>query len=178
MALLEIKNLSVAFQTAGGLFTAVDRVSMTLDPGEVVSIVGESGSGKSVSMLAVMGLLPWTAEVTADKLLWDGKDLLAMIKNNQQRTIVGKEISMIFQEPMTSLNPCFTVGFQLGEALKTHLHMDRRQCKERSLELLNLVGIPEPLKRLRAFPSPAFRRDVTTGNDCHGNCLQPSIADC
>ena len=152
MALLEIKNLSVAFQTAGGLFTAVDRVSMTLDPGEVVSIVGESGSGKSVSMLAVMGLLPWTAKVTADKLLWDGKDLLEMIRKNQQRTIVGKEISMIFQEPMTSLNPCFTVGFQLGEALKTHLHMDRRQCKERSLELLNLVGITEPLKRLSAFP--------------------------
>lgn len=152
MALLEIKNLSVAFQTAGGLFTAVDRVSMTLDPGEVVSIVGESGSGKSVSMLAVMGLLPWTANVTADKLLWDGKDLLEMIRKNQQRTIVGKEISMIFQEPMTSLNPCFTVGFQLGEALKTHLNMDRRQRKERSLELLNLVGITEPLKRLSAFP--------------------------
>jgi dipeptide transport system ATP-binding protein len=103
-------------------------------------------------MLAVMGLLPWTAKVTADKLLWDGKDLLEMIKKNQQRTIIGKEISMIFQEPMTSLNPCFTVGFQLGEALKTHLHMDRRQCKERSLELLNLVGITEPLKRLSAFP--------------------------
>jgi dipeptide transport system ATP-binding protein len=152
MALLEIENLSVAFQTAGGLFTAVDRVSMTLDPGEVVSIVGESGSGKSVSMLAVMGLLPWTANVTADRLIFDGKDLLEMIKKNQQRTIVGKEISMIFQEPMTSLNPCFTVGFQLGEALKTHLHMDRRQRKERSLDLLNLVGIPEPRKRLRAFP--------------------------
>jgi dipeptide transport system ATP-binding protein len=152
MALLEIENLSVAFQTAGGLFTAVDRVSMTLDPGEVVSIVGESGSGKSVSMLAVMGLLPWTANVTADRLIFDGKDLLEMIKKNQQRTIVGKEISMIFQEPMTSLNPCFTVGFQLGEALKTHLHMDRRQRKERSLELLNLVGITEPRKRLRAFP--------------------------
>jgi dipeptide transport system ATP-binding protein len=152
MALLEIENLSVAFQTAGGLFTAVDRVSMTLDPGEVVSIVGESGSGKSVSMLAVMGLLPWTANVTADRLIFDGKDLLEMIKKNQQRTIVGKEISMIFQEPMTSLNPCFTVGFQLGEALKTHLHMDRRQRKERSLDLLNLVGITEPRKRLRAFP--------------------------
>ncbi len=152
MALLEIENLSVAFQTAGGLFTAVDRVSMTLDPGEVVSIVGESGSGKSVSMLAVMGLLPWTANVTADRLIFDGKDLLEMIKKNQQRTIVGKEISMIFQEPMTSLNPCFTVGFQLGEALKTHLQMDRRQRKERSLDLLNLVGITEPRKRLRAFP--------------------------
>lgn len=151
MALLEIENLSVAFQTAGGLFTAVDRVSMTLDPGEVVSIVGESGSGKSVSMLAVMGLLPWTAKVTADKLLFDGKALLDMGKK-EHRSIIGKEISMIFQEPMTSLNPCFTVGFQLTEALKTHLNMDRKQCRDRAVELLNLVGITEPLKRLSTFP--------------------------
>jgi len=151
MALLEIRNLSVAFQTAGGLFTAVDRVSMDIDPGEVVSIVGESGSGKSVSMLAVMGLLPWTAKVTADRLSFDGKELLSMSKRVQQ-TIIGKEISMIFQEPMTSLNPCFTVGFQLTEALKTHLNMDRKQRKERAVDLLNQVGIPEPVKRLRAFP--------------------------
>jgi dipeptide transport system ATP-binding protein len=151
MALLEIKNLSVAFQTAGGLFTAVDRVSMDVDVGEVVSIVGESGSGKSVSMLALMGLLPWTAKVSADKLQFDGKDLLQMSKG-ERRSIVGKEISMIFQEPMTSLNPCFTVGFQIGEALKIHLNMDRKQRRERAIELLNLVGIPEPEKRLSAFP--------------------------
>jgi dipeptide transport system ATP-binding protein len=124
---------------------------MDIDPGEVVSIVGESGSGKSVSMLAVMGLLPWTAKITADQLTFDGKDLLSMSKK-EQRTIIGKEISMIFQEPMTSLNPCFTVGFQLTEALKTHLHMDRKQCRERAVELLNQVGIPEPVKRLSAFP--------------------------
>ncbi len=151
MALLEIENLSVAFQTAGGLFTAVDRVSLELKAGEVLSIVGESGSGKSVSMLALMGLLPWTAQVTADKLVFDGRDLLKM-NNKARRSIIGKEISMIFQEPMTSLNPCFTVGFQLGEALKTHLHMDRRERRERSVELLNQVGIPEPVKRLSAFP--------------------------
>ncbi len=151
MTLLEIDNLSVAFQTAGGLFTAVDRLSLDLDAGEVVSIVGESGSGKSVSMLALMGLLPWTAKVTADQLVFDGKDLLQM-GNNEKRTIVGKQISMIFQEPMTSLNPCFTVGFQLGEALKTHLQMDRKERRERSLDLLNQVGIPEPQKRLSAFP--------------------------
>jgi dipeptide transport system ATP-binding protein len=151
MALLEIENLSVAFRTAGGLFTAVDRVSMSVDIGDVVSIVGESGSGKSVSMLALMGLLPWTARVTADLLRFDGKDLLAM-NNKERRTIIGKEISMIFQEPMTSLNPCFTVGFQLTEALKTHLHMDRKQCRERAVELLNQVGIPEPVKRLSTFP--------------------------
>ena len=151
MALLEIENLSVAFQTAGGLFTAVDRVSIELDGGQVLSIVGESGSGKSVSMLALMGLLPWTAQVTADKMSFDGRDLLKM-DSGEQRTIIGKEISMIFQEPMTSLNPCFTVGFQLGEALKTHLNMDRKERRERSIELLNQVGIPEPQKRLSAFP--------------------------
>ena len=151
MSLLEIENLSVAFQTAGGLFTAVDRVSIELDGGEVLSIVGESGSGKSVSMLALMGLLPWTAQVTADKMAFDGRDLLEM-DSNQRRSIIGKEISMIFQEPMTSLNPCFTVGFQLGEALKTHLHMDRKERRERSMDLLNQVGIPEPEKRLSAFP--------------------------
>lgn len=151
MSLLEIENLSVAFQTAGGLFTAVDRVSIDLAAGEVLSIVGESGSGKSVSMLALMGLLPWTANVTADKMVFDGKNLLEMGKK-EKRSIIGKEITMIFQEPMTSLNPCFTVGFQLGEALKTHLNMDRNERRERSIELLNQVGIPEPGKRLSAFP--------------------------
>jgi dipeptide transport system ATP-binding protein len=151
MALLEIENLTVSFQTGGGHFTAVDRVSMNVDVGEVVSIVGESGSGKSVSMLAMMGLLPWTATVTADHLQFDGKNLLEM-DANERRTIIGKEISMIFQEPMTSLNPCFTVGFQISETLKTHLNMDRKQRKERAVDLLNLVGIPEPVKRLSAFP--------------------------
>ena len=151
MPLLEIDNLSVAFQTAGGLFTAVDRVSIELDGGEVLSIVGESGSGKSVSMLALMGLLPWTAQVTADKMAFDGRDLLKM-DDRERRSIIGKEISMIFQEPMTSLNPCFTVGFQLGEALKTHLKMDRKERRQRAVELLNQVGIPEPEKRLSAFP--------------------------
>ena len=119
MALLEIRNLSVAFQTAGGLFTAVDRVSMDIDPGEVVSIVGESGSGKSVSMLAVMGLLPWTAKITADQLIFDGKDLLSMSKK-EQRTIIGKEISMIFQEPVAALNPVFKIGEQLVSVIRTH----------------------------------------------------------
>ncbi|PID76731.1 MAG: dipeptide ABC transporter ATP-binding protein DppD [Deltaproteobacteria bacterium] len=151
MSLLEIKNLSVSFQTAGGLFTAVDKVSMNIEAGEIVSIVGESGSGKSVSMLALMGLLPWTARVSADTLNFDGRDLLTISKK-ERREIIGKEISMIFQEPMTSLNPCFTVGFQIKEALKAHLDMSRKERQERAEDLLNLVGIPEPKKRLRAFP--------------------------
>lgn len=151
MSLLEIENLSVAFQTAGGMFTAVDGVSLNIDPGEVVSIVGESGSGKSVAMLALMGLLPWTARVTADVLKFDGRDLNA-ISRKQLRTIIGKEMAMIFQEPMTSLNPCFTVGFQLSEALKKHFGMGRKERRKRCIELLEQVGIPEPQKRLSAFP--------------------------
>lgn len=151
MALLEIKNLSVAFQTAGGLFTAVDKISFNIEAGEVVAIVGESGSGKSVAMLALMGLLPWTAVVTADLLTFDGKDLLTISKRNRRR-IIGKEMSMIFQEPLTSLNPCFTVGFQLKEALKTHLKMSGKERRQRAIDLMDLVGIPEPKKRLSAFP--------------------------
>jgi dipeptide transport system ATP-binding protein len=151
MALLEIENLSVAFKTASGMFTAVDQFSLQVEPGDVVGIVGESGSGKSVAMLALMGLLPWTAKVTADRLRFDNRDLLT-IKTRERRTIIGKEISMIFQEPMTSLNPCFTVGFQLTEPLKIHLKMNRRKRRKRAMELLDLVGIPEPEKRLSAFP--------------------------
>jgi len=151
MSLLEIQNLSVAFQTAGGLFTAVDKVSLTINPGEVASIVGESGSGKSVAMLALMGLLPWTANVTADVLKFDGQDLKT-ISTNDMRKIIGSEMAMIFQEPMTSLNPCFTVGFQLSETLKIHRGMNRKERKIRAMELLDLVGIPEPEKRLSAFP--------------------------
>ena len=151
MSLLEIKNLSVAFKTARGLFTAVDKVSLNIEAGDIVSIVGESGSGKSVSMLALMGLLPWTAKVTADTLKFDGKDLLTISKK-ERRQIIGKEVAMIFQEPMTSLNPCFTVGFQIKEALKIHLKMNKKEAQERAEDLLNLVGIPEPRNRLSVFP--------------------------
>ncbi len=151
MPLLEIENLTVKFQTAGGLFTAVDKFSASIEPGEIVSIVGESGSGKSVSMLALMGLLPWTAKITADCLTFDSIDLLTISKK-QRRQIIGKEIAMIFQEPMTSLNPCFTVGFQISESLKTHLNLSKPERKKRAAELLDLVGIPEPKKRLTNFP--------------------------
>ena len=151
MPLLDIKNLTVEFKTASGAFRAVDNVSMAVDSREVLAIVGESGSGKSVSMLAVMGLLPWTAKVTADKIDFDGRDLLN-ITPADRRKITGKDMAMIFQEPMSSLNPCFTVGFQLMEALQTHLDMDKSARRKRAIELLEEVGIPGPESRLSSFP--------------------------
>ncbi len=151
MALLDIRNLSVSFATRSGLFKAVDGVDLTMEQDEVVAIVGESGSGKSVAMLAVMGLLPWTATITADVMSFDGQDLLTMDRKARRR-IVGRDLAMIFQEPMTSLNPCFTVGFQLGETLKRHLGLDRGARKRRTVELLEEVGITDPARRLSAFP--------------------------
>jgi dipeptide transport system ATP-binding protein len=151
MALLEIENLVVEFETASGPFRAVDGISLSVDKGEVLAIVGESGSGKSVSMLAVMGLLPWTAKVTADRMTFAGTDLLSL-EPQQRRRIVGKDMSMIFQEPMASLNPCFTVGFQIEEVLRVHMGMNRARRRERAIELLKAVGIPEPAERLGHFP--------------------------
>ena len=151
MALLEIENLVVEFETATGMFRAVDGVSIKVDRREVLAIVGESGSGKSVSMLAVMGLLPWTAKVSADRMMFDGADL-TKLSPKERRRIVGKDMAMIFQEPMASLNPCFTIGYQIEEVLKVHMGMDRAQRRARAIELLTLVGIPEPAERLGSFP--------------------------
>jgi dipeptide transport system ATP-binding protein len=151
MPLLEIENLVVEFATAAGPFRAVDGVSLSVEQREVLAIVGESGSGKSVSMLAVMGLLPWTAKVTADRMVFAGTDLL-QLGVAERRKMVGKDMAMIFQEPMASLNPCFTVGFQIEEVLRVHMGMDRAQRRARAIELLKQVGIPDPEDRLGHFP--------------------------
>ncbi|PBC09966.1 ABC transporter ATP-binding protein [Mesorhizobium sp. WSM3859] len=151
MALLDIQNLVVEFQTASGPFRAVDGVSLHVDEREVLAIVGESGSGKSVSMLAVMGLLPWTATVTADRMSFNGRDLLK-ISPADRRKIIGKDIAMIFQEPIASLNPCFTVGFQIEEVLRFHMGMDKAKRRARAIELFKQVGIPDPADRLNSFP--------------------------
>jgi dipeptide transport system ATP-binding protein len=149
--LLEIRNLSVSFATRHGAFRAVDGFDLTLDRNEVLAIVGESGSGKSVAMLAAMGLLPPTATVFADRMAFNGVDLLSM-SANERRGIAGKDMAMIFQEPMSSLNPCFTVGFQIGETLKTHLDLNRAGRDKRIVELLAEVGIPDAERRARAYP--------------------------
>ncbi|MBV8652118.1 MAG: ABC transporter ATP-binding protein [Alphaproteobacteria bacterium] len=151
MPLLEIKNLSVDFPTISGVMHAVDGVSLTLEEGEVLGIVGESGSGKSVTILALMGLIAYPGEVRAERLAFAGQDLLGL-SPSQRRRLVGKDLAMIFQEPATSLNPCFTIGFQLQETLRIHMRLDRAARKRRAIELLEQVGIPSPESRLRAFP--------------------------
>jgi dipeptide transport system ATP-binding protein len=151
MALLEIRNLSVEFTTASGAFRAVDAVDLSVDAGQVLAIVGESGSGKSVAMLALMGLLPWTARVTCDVMSFGGNDLRS-VAATERRKIIGKDMAMIFQEPMSSLNPCFTAGFQIKEALRQHLGMDAKARHARAIELFEMVGIPAPEQRLQAFP--------------------------
>ncbi|MGG2474060.1 ABC transporter ATP-binding protein [Rhizobium sp. BR5] len=151
MSLLKIKNLTVKFATATGAFTAVDGIDVSVDKHEVLAIVGESGSGKSVSMLAVMGLLPDTATITADEMVFDGINLLAM-SPQERRKLIGREITMIFQEPVASLNPSFTVGFQIEEVLRLNLGMGRSAARARALELFRSVGIPDPETKLKAYP--------------------------
>lgn len=151
MALLEIENLSVEFPSHTGVMYAVDGVSLSLDAGDVLGIVGESGSGKSVTMMALMGLVAYPGRVKADTLRFDGHDLLAL-KDRERRRLIGKDLAMIFQDPTTSLNPCFTVGFQLAETLKLHLGMDKAAARKRSIELLEQVGIPAPESRLGVYP--------------------------
>ncbi|WP_339109642.1 ABC transporter ATP-binding protein [Thioclava sp. GXIMD4216] len=151
MALLDIKNLTVSFATSSGPFKAVDGIDTRVDAGEVLAIVGESGSGKSVSMLAVMGLLPDTATVTADEMSYDGRDLSRMSKA-ERRKLIGREITMIFQEPIASLNPAFTVGFQIEEVLRLNKGLSKRDARAEAIRLFEQVGIPEPATKIDAYP--------------------------
>jgi dipeptide transport system ATP-binding protein len=149
--LLDVRDLRVSFATRHGEFVAVDGIDLTLASNETLAIVGESGSGKSVAMLAIMGLMPWTATVRAERMAFGGHDLQTLTPS-ERRAIIGRELAMIFQEPMSSLNPCFTVGYQIGEVLATHLKLDRQQRRARVIALLEEVGIPDPARRASQFP--------------------------
>lgn len=151
--IIQIRNLSTRFKTDRGTVTAVDRVSFDLFPGEVLGIVGESGCGKSVTNRSIMRLLPeYTSEITQEsEILFDGQNL-AHVPEKVMRTIRGNRIAMIFQEPMTALNPVFTIGWQIEEALKYHTPLNRAQRRDRVLELLQLVEIPNPEKRINEYP--------------------------
>jgi dipeptide transport system ATP-binding protein len=147
MSLLEVSDLNVEF----GAFRAVDNVSLHVDAGEVLGIVGESGSGKSVTALALMGLIDEPGKVRAGRLAFDGRDLLTM-PDKERRAMLGRDMAMIFQDPMASLNPCFTVAFQLTEALRLHEGGSRKALRARALDLLRAVEIPDAERRLDAFP--------------------------
>ena len=151
MPLLDIKNLRTTFSTQVGQVRAVRGLNLTVDYGESVGIVGESGSGKSVSMLSVMGLLPVNAHVNADSIMFDGRELTTM-DEREKRKMHGSEIGMVFQDPMTSLNPLHTIGMQLMEPIKLHMGLNKAQARERALEMLKLVNIPSPESRLKQYP--------------------------
>lgn len=150
--LLEVEHLSTEFNTRRGPVRAIRDVSFNIDKGEILALVGESGSGKSVTSLSIMGLLSSNGRVVeGSKIMFDGIDLLKQSERQMQH-IRGNRISMIFQEPMTSLNPIFTVGDQILESIKLHTKLSKKEANEKLLELMNMVGIPNPAKRIKDYP--------------------------
>lgn len=149
-SLLEVRNLSISFQTNSGVLPAIEDVSFALRPGEILGVVGESGSGKTVTVSSLVGLLPDNARIESGRVLYRGKNLLTFSDGDLEE-VRGKEIAMVFQDPMTSLNPVMRVGRQITEALRIH-GASRSDARERAVELLDLVGIPNPRQRFRQFP--------------------------
>jgi oligopeptide transport system ATP-binding protein len=150
--LLHIDNLHVHFNTSDGVVQAINGASLTLNPGEIVGLVGESGSGKSVTAMSILGLVPKPPAVYPEgRILWKGIDLLTT-PDRELREIRGGEISMIFQDPMTSLNPVYTIGHQISEMIRVHERISAKAAKERSIEMLNLVGVPNPQQRVDDYP--------------------------
>ncbi len=150
--ILDVQDLKTIFRTRDGEVHAVNSVSFALRPGELLGVVGESGSGKSVTMMSLMGLLPSPpAEIVSGQILYGGRDVRGM-SESEVRSLRGGDIGFVFQDPMTSLNPVFTVGYQLIEPLQIHMGLSKRDARKRAAELLALVGIPDPEKRLTDFP--------------------------
>jgi len=149
--ILEVKNLCTSFFTEEGEVKAVNGVSFSVPSGRTLGIVGESGSGKSITSLSILRLIQSPGKIKSGEILFDGKDLL-QLSEKDMRKIRGNEISMIFQEPMTSLNPVFTIGEQISEVYQIHRNLSKREAKEKSIEMLKLVGIPSPEKRIDQYP--------------------------
>jgi oligopeptide/dipeptide ABC transporter ATP-binding protein len=150
-ALLEVDRLSVEFRMPDGVIRAVDDISFDINRGEVVAIVGESGSGKSVTALSILRLIPETGHITAGAIRLDGRDLLRL-DDEAVRRVRGRRIGMVFQEPMTSLNPVLSIGRQVSEAMQAHLGLAPGAAHARAVELLRMVGIAEPERRLKQYP--------------------------
>ena len=169
--LLEVNNLVTKFYTEEGVVNAVNGISYTLEEGESMALVGESGCGKSVSVLSVMRLIPSPpGKIVEGEVLYNGRDLLK-VSDDEMRRIRGREIAMIFQDPLTSLNPVLTIGRQMTEGLKLHLGMENNQADERAVDLLNMVGIPDAHNCLKHFDFDCRRTDNGTGcYDSGSNC--------
>src|ERR671918_2683261 len=148
--LLSLRGLRAGFDADDGRVQAIDGVSFDVARGEVFAIVGESGSGKSVTAMSILGLQP-TLDITEGEILWKGRNLLTL-PEDERRRVRGNEIAMIFQDPLTALNPVHTVGRQIGEMARIHEGLNRKQAFERAIEMLDLVGIPEPRKRAKMHP--------------------------
>jgi len=151
MSLLSVEDLHVEFTTRRGTVHAVNGVSFEIDAGETLGIVGESGCGKSVTSLAILGILARNARVTRGRAVFEGRDLIGL-SDRELRAVRGRDIAMIFQDPMTSLNPVLTIGRQIRESLQTHLGLEKKDAEARSVELLEQVGIPEARRRSRDYP--------------------------
>ncbi len=151
MALLDVRNLRTTFRTEDGPVTAVNGLSFRLDAGQTLGIVGESGSGKSVTSLSIMRLLTGNANVTSDGIFFDGVDL-TKLSETEMRKIRGHRIAMIFQDPMTSLNPVLSIGEQISEAIRLHLGMNRAEARDKTIEMLKKVRIPSPESRINDYP--------------------------
>ena len=170
-SLLKVENLKVRFKTEDGYVSTVNGVTFDVEKGETLAIVGESGSGKSVTSLALMGILPANGEIYEGKVSFEGKDLRNLSKK-QYRELRGKEIAMIFQEPMTALNPVFTIGYQLRETLILHYQMSKEQAQKKGVEMLETVGIPDAEKVMGRFPhqlSGGMRQRVMIAMALSGN---------
>lgn len=175
--LLSVRNLRTYFNIEGRWAKAVDGVSFDVYPGEVFGIVGESGSGKSVTALSIMKLIPDPpGRIVDGQILFKGENLAALDYREMYR-IRGKEIGMIFQEPMTSLNPVFTIGMQIAEVLQAHEGLSEEEARFRAAELLTSVGIPDAEKPARRLPAPILRWDAAARDDCNGAGLQSELAD-
>ena len=173
MALLETKNLHTYFKTRRGIVKAVNGVSYAIEPGKTLGVVGESGSGKSVSAMSILRLLDGNGYVDSGEILFDGKDL-TKIPMSEMYHIRGNQISVIFQEPMTALNPVFSVERQLSEPFIIHRHMSKKQAAEAAVKMLADVKIPNPEGCGEAVSPSAFRRYAPACDDCHGPGLNPS----
>ncbi len=152
MNLLEVKNLKTYFYSDAGVNKAVDNVSFEIPKGKTVCIVGESGSGKSITSLSIMGLIDEPGKIVGGEIIFEGTDFLKL-QENEMRKVRGRDVSMIFQEPMTSLNPSYTVGYQIDEALKLHQkHLSKKERFEKVVDSLDLVGIPDPREKYGEYP--------------------------